>query len=264
MWMMASRVGEVDEEWSRLRKEVMKRKGEGVPSADGVVMGGKGTNWTRVDPPAVMLKRKVATGTGSGMAEEDLDVKTAEGQGQDNKDKDKGKKRKTADVDADADVEVEDASGGGGIVGVYEPHSNLILCKWFVSPTYPRRNEVTKKTPRTDGADTQPTCAKWEHIPNPKRRVLGGTKAGNGAWGLAWVDTVMQLPEEDEEAQRKRLEEQRQRETCVREAEEMFGQRGPSVVPGVGGGTGRGGSVMPRERDVGEMSLSTRGMSIGV
>jgi len=30
---------------------------------------------------------------------------------------------------------------------------------------------------------------------NPKGRLLGGTKAGNGAWGLAWVDTVMESSE---------------------------------------------------------------------
>ena len=27
-----------------------------------------------------------------------------------------------------------------------------------------------------------------------RRRVLGGSKAGNGAWALAWVDTLMELP----------------------------------------------------------------------
>ena len=26
------------------------------------------------------------------------------------------------------------------------------------------------------------------------RRVLGGTKVGNGAWALAWVDTCLDLP----------------------------------------------------------------------
>lgn len=29
--------------------------------------------------------------------------------------------------------------------------------------------------------------------------MLGGTKAGNGAWALAWVDTVMELPALDEQ-----------------------------------------------------------------
>ena len=29
--------------------------------------------------------------------------------------------------------------------------------------------------------------------------MLGGTKAGNGAWALAWVDTVMNLPRPDKQ-----------------------------------------------------------------
>jgi len=32
-----------------------------------------------------------------------------------------------------------------------------------------------------------------------KRQVLGGTKAGNGAWALAWVDTTMELPTSEED-----------------------------------------------------------------
>ena len=44
-----------------------------------------------------------------------------------------------------------------------------------------------------------------------KRQVLGGTKAGNGAWALAWVDTVMELPasKEDHDAGRAAAEERR-------------------------------------------------------
>ena len=53
-----------------------------------------------------------------------------------------------------------------------------------------------------DRADTQPTCARWEGLKDSaeKRQVLGGTKAGNGAWALAWVDTIMEVPacEEDD------------------------------------------------------------------
>lgn len=30
-----------------------------------------------------------------------------------------------------------------------------------------------------------------------KHRILGGTKAGNGAWALAWVDTIMEPPARD-------------------------------------------------------------------
>ena len=50
-----------------------------------------------------------------------------------------------------------------------------------------------------DRADTQPTSARWEAVPDSitKRRMLGGTKSGNGAWALAWVDTIMELPGPD-------------------------------------------------------------------
>ena len=47
-----------------------------------------------------------------------------------------------------------------------------------------------------DRTDTQPTRARWEGRKDSaeKRQVLGGAKAGNGAWALAWVDTVMEVP----------------------------------------------------------------------
>ncbi|KAG6872648.1 hypothetical protein C0992_009442 [Termitomyces sp. T32_za158] len=43
--------------------------------------------------------------------------------------------------------------------------------------------------------DTQPTRSRWELLSDSgeKRAVLGGTKTGNGAWALAWVDTVMEV-----------------------------------------------------------------------
>ena len=49
----------------------------------------------------------------------------------------------------------------------------------------------------TDRSDTQPTRARWEPL-DDGRRVLGGTKAGSQAWGLAWVDTVMESPKPEE------------------------------------------------------------------
>lgn len=59
-----------------------------------------------------------------------------------------------------------------------------------------------------DRADTQPTRARWEVVLDSadKRRALGGSKTGNNAWGLAWVDTTMELtspisPNLPEEAQ---------------------------------------------------------------
>jgi len=43
--------------------------------------------------------------------------------------------------------------------------------------------------------DTQPTASRWEVMPDALQpRILGGTKSGNGAWALAWVDTVPELP----------------------------------------------------------------------
>ncbi|KAI5117462.1 hypothetical protein M0805_004066 [Coniferiporia weirii] len=68
--------------------------------------------------------------------------------------------------------------------GAYEPHTAIIHYE----------------------ASTQPTRARWEVAPDfaDDRHVLGGTKVGNGAWALAWVDTIMKLPgadDEDEQAQ---------------------------------------------------------------
>ncbi|KAF9483312.1 hypothetical protein BDN70DRAFT_800010 [Pholiota conissans] len=61
------------------------------------------------------------------------------------------------------------------ILGAYEPHTNIIQYR----------------------SDTQPTSYRWEALSDSaeKRRVLGGTKTGNGAWALAWVDTVMEFPD---------------------------------------------------------------------
>ncbi|EPQ51921.1 hypothetical protein GLOTRDRAFT_112345 [Gloeophyllum trabeum ATCC 11539] len=65
-------------------------------------------------------------------------------------------------------------------LGVYEPHSGVVLYR----------------------TDTQPTRSRWEAMPETeqKKSVLGGTKTGNGAWALAWVDTVMEVPPERPES----------------------------------------------------------------
>jgi chromatin structure-remodeling complex protein RSC7 len=39
-----------------------------------------------------------------------------------------------------------------------------------------------------------------------KKPVLGGTKVGNGAWALAWLDTIMEVPSQ-EELERREVEE---------------------------------------------------------
>ncbi|TFK53150.1 hypothetical protein OE88DRAFT_1711867 [Heliocybe sulcata] len=65
-------------------------------------------------------------------------------------------------------------------LGVYEPHSGIVLYR----------------------TDTQPTRSRWSPVPDADEgtTVLGGTKTGNGAWALAWVDTVMELPTEEAES----------------------------------------------------------------
>ena len=88
---------------------------------------------------------------------------------------DAGQKKKTEDIELP--------------LGVYEPHTGLVHCAFaFV------RLEVTDRCcfPRVDRTNTQPTRHRWEQV--VPRRVLGGTKVGNGAWALAWVDTCLELP----------------------------------------------------------------------
>ena len=82
--------------------------------------------------------------------------------------------------------------------GVYEPHIGIVLCQFLLFALALPRSLL--RIVLTDRADTQPTCAHWEGLRDSaeKRQVLGGTKAGNGAWALAWVDTVMDLPASEE------------------------------------------------------------------
>ncbi|KAJ7481514.1 chromatin remodelling complex Rsc7/Swp82 subunit-domain-containing protein [Mycena latifolia] len=63
-------------------------------------------------------------------------------------------------------------------VGVYEPHTGIVQYR----------------------ADTQPTRSRLEIMPDSelKKAVLGGTKVGNGAWALAWIDTIMEVPNPEE------------------------------------------------------------------
>ncbi|KAJ3754855.1 chromatin remodelling complex Rsc7/Swp82 subunit-domain-containing protein [Lentinula raphanica] len=71
--------------------------------------------------------------------------------------------------------------GGGPTLplGVYEPHTGTVFFR----------------------SDTQPTQSRLEQVPvnsspnnkNPDSGILGGTKTGANAWGLAYVDTYMNL-----------------------------------------------------------------------
>jgi chromatin structure-remodeling complex protein RSC7 len=106
MWMMAGRVGDADEEWGRLRKE---GRGKAGMTVNGVVMGGKGSAWQRPDPILEdPIKEKPAPGEQDESNASGTDPLLARA----------GRKRKAVD--------------GHGILGAYEPHSNMILCELFI------------------------------------------------------------------------------------------------------------------------------------
>ncbi|KZT65189.1 hypothetical protein DAEQUDRAFT_731708 [Daedalea quercina L-15889] len=92
-----------------------------------------------------------------------LDDGASQQQSGESKDRDGVKRRKVWDEDEPMPV------------GVYEPHTANVLYR----------------------SDTQSTRARWEPI-DDGQRVLGGTKAGSQAWGLAWVDTAMEMPRPEE------------------------------------------------------------------
>ena len=74
-------------------------------------------------------------------------------------------------------------------LGVYEPHNGIVVCEYTF-----RQSTWVPHLHFADRADTQPTRSRWEPGPRTDERViLGGTKTGNGAWGLAWVDTIMEI-----------------------------------------------------------------------
>lgn len=106
MWMMATRVSEANEKWTKQRKEALKV----VEGVDGLVMGG-------AIPPASenggtsTWKRGQDDGEAAG-EDEDVVIDVTEGAK-----KPKSKKRK---VEFDEDIPA---------LGIYEPHTNLIHCK---------------------------------------------------------------------------------------------------------------------------------------
>ena len=77
-------------------------------------------------------------------------------------------------------------------LGVYEPHNGIVVCE------YKFRGSARTSSYLPDRSDTQPTRSWWELGPrSDERRILGGTKTGNGAWGLAWIDTAMEFTPAD-------------------------------------------------------------------
>lgn len=171
MFMMATRVSDASTEWGKLRKEALKV----VEGVDGLVLGGA------LMPATDAGSIKQAVEEPEEPNEEDEDEEGVQDQATADGEKPLVKKRKVG-------FEME-----GPAVGVYEPHSHTIHCE---SAIIIRQSTITKIFLFTDRSDTQPTSARWEAVPDSatKRRVLGGTKTGNGAWALAWVDTIMEFP----------------------------------------------------------------------
>jgi chromatin structure-remodeling complex protein RSC7 len=81
-------------------------------------------------------------------------------------------------------------------MGVYEPHAAIVFCEFHLAACDLPLNVIVCK----DRSDTQPTSSRWERLPDDehKKAILGGTKAGKNAWGLAWVDTTMEPPTAEE------------------------------------------------------------------
>lgn len=95
-------------------------------------------------------------------------------------------------------VALGEAGRGGMPVGVYEPHSSIMFCELSLQCRFV--GEATN--PTADRADTQPTRARWQQVEDHegKYSVLGGSKVGKNAWGLARVDQVMNVSTQDPSA----------------------------------------------------------------
>ena len=92
-------------------------------------------------------------------------------------------------VDGEGDAGQKKKMDDGDLpFGVYEPHTGLVHCASGLDPLTLLVADFLSGIDRTD---TQPTKHRWEQV--APRRVLGGTKVGNGAWALAWVDTCLEL-----------------------------------------------------------------------
>ncbi|KIK68264.1 hypothetical protein GYMLUDRAFT_154083 [Collybiopsis luxurians FD-317 M1] len=103
------------------------------------------------------------------------------------------KEKQQADPDLDADMEDGNPPAQKKLkvsstpilpLGAYEPHTGTVF---FRNDTQPSRSRLEAVSVPADS------------LPNSKNKrpdsgVLGGTKTGAGAWGLAYVDTVMELP----------------------------------------------------------------------
>lgn len=168
MFMMASRVADAGDEWAKWRREGIKVGG-----------GGEGLIPTVVeDFPDVVPKKK--------SRERGVEEYQEEEEEEDEEDEE--------GVELVEPVSKRRRVGFKGDelpLGVYEAHTGVVHCQSHINAF---TKVISLTLPFVDRADTQPTQSRWEALPNPDKRVLGGSKAGNGAWALAWIDTVVELP----------------------------------------------------------------------
>jgi chromatin structure-remodeling complex protein RSC7 len=167
MYMMASRVVDAGGEWAKWRKEGLKVGG-----------GGEGLIPTVMEdfPDVVPRKAKERGLEHTNYEEEEEEEEEEEG---------------AEVVEPTAKRRRVGFEGDQLPLGVYEAHTGVVHCqsRFIVLIAF-----TSPDTSRLDRADTQPTRSRWEALPDPEKRVLGGSKAGNGAWALAWIDTVVELP----------------------------------------------------------------------
>ena len=200
-WMLiaAQRTAEASAEWAKQRRRALVPYG-GIFGATSIAdeeeedrggLGGGGE-----EDHGKVAKGKAAKGQGITQGQGQGQEQDGQEHTQDRRDHDAGARRRKR---ARREEKVPR--------GVYEPHSGIVLCQFSSSPPlfdimltiegfyFPSLFLVA------DRADTQPTCARWEGLKDSaeKRQVLGGTKAGNGAWALAWVDTIMEVPAREED-----------------------------------------------------------------
>ncbi|KAG6865170.1 hypothetical protein C0991_004718 [Blastosporella zonata] len=179
MFTMAMRVAQAGEEWAKWRREALK-VGGGV---EDLPVPGAGHDQSDVVSEA---KRRASQREEEEEVDDDEEEEEYEGEG--------------TRADSKAEPPAKRQRIGFAVdelpSGVYEPHSGIVQS--------PDRN------------DTQPSRSRLELLPDSKekRSVIGGTKAGNGAWALAWIDTVMEV--EDPQTVERRLA--ATREIAVKEA----------------------------------------------
>jgi chromatin structure-remodeling complex protein RSC7 len=208
MFVAAQRAAEANADWAKQRRRALVPYGGifgAVPSAAGGAAG-------KTDEEE---EEEEGAGVG-GAGAEGKEGKEAQGKGQGGRGKGKGQEqeeheRAPEQRENDAGTRRRKRARREEKVprGMYEPHSGVVLCKFFFShlffPPSPSPLFIglhgSYIVRVVDRADTQPKRARWEGLKDSaeKRQVLGGTKAGNGAWALAWVDTVMEAPASEED-----------------------------------------------------------------